>query len=133
MFLIVSQLVVAILGIAICVLATWGLYAPKKLTQLVLKVVDQHFGLYFAVTVRLILGLSLIVASTASPFPRVFQVLGWIAIFAAAGLLWLGRRRMRKFVAVFERFSPLIIRLWLLFGIAFGAFLIYGVGYIQKF
>jgi hypothetical protein len=96
-------------------------------------VVDQHFGFSFAVTVRLILGLALIIAAPASPFPRVFQVLGWITIFAAAGLLWLGRRRMRNFVGWFERSTPLVIRLWLIFGIAFGALMIYGVSDIQQF
>jgi hypothetical protein len=57
----------------------------------------------------------------------VFEILGWFAIVAAVVILFAGRDRLRRFVAWFEQSSPAMIRVWLLFGIAFGAFLVYGV------
>ncbi len=122
-----SQIVILVLGITVCVLALWGVYAPEKLVKLVSGVMDQDWGIYFAVIVRVLLGLALIIAAPDSRFPLIFQVLGGIAIIAAAGLAFMGRKRIRGLITWFERFSPAIVRLWLLFGVAFGGFLIYGV------
>ena len=122
-----SQIIVLILGITVCVLAAWGVYAPEKLVKLVAGAMNQEWGIYLAVLVRLLLGLALIIAAPDSRFPLIFQALGWIAIVAAAVLAFMGRERIRRLVAWFERFSPPIIRVWLLFGMAFGGFLIFGV------
>jgi hypothetical protein len=74
------------------------------------------------------LGSALIIIAPVSPFPIVYQTLGVIAIVAAFALVIMGRERVRKFIAWFsERFSEAIIRLWLLFGMACGGFLVYGV------
>ncbi len=127
MVVIGSQIVVLVLGITVCVLSAWGGYAPEKLVRLVTGVMDQEWGIYLAVIVRLLLGLALVIAAPYSRFPLVFQALGWIAIVAAVALAFMGRERLRRLVAWFERFSPAIIRLWLLFGVAFGGFLIYGI------
>jgi hypothetical protein len=126
MLVTVSQVVVVIVGVVVGVLAIWGTFAPNKLLSLVKSVMNQDFGIYAAVVIRLLLGAALIIAAAGSRFPVIFQALGWIAILAALGLAIIGQKRMRKFVAWFDRFSPALIRLWLLLGIAFGVFLIYG-------
>ena len=54
-------------------------------------------------------------------------ILGWFGIVAAVIIVLAGRARLRRFVAWFEQSSQTMIRVWLLFGIAFGAFLVYGV------
>ena len=128
MHIFVSQIIVLVIGGIVIVGAGWGMFAPGKLMMFVTSAVDQHWGIYIAVTVRLALGLALITVAPASLFPVVFQVLGWIAIVAAVALAVAGRERVRRFIAWWsERFSESIIRMWLLFGIAFGAFLVYGV------
>lgn len=120
--------VVLVFGVTIFVAAGWGIFAPEKLLTLVTSTIDQHWGIYFAVIVRLVLGAALIGVAPASLFPIVFQALGLIAIVAALALLVAGRERIREFIVWWsERFSTLIIRMWLLFGMAFGAFLVYGV------
>ena len=89
---------------------------------------DADWGIYFAVLVRLALGAALIVSAPDSRFPLVFLTLGWVAIAAAIAAALLGRVRLRRFVNWWvEWFSPSTARLWLLFAIAFGAFIIYGV------
>lgn len=122
-----SELIIIALGISVCVLSAWGIYTPARLVKLVSGVMDHGSGIYFAVIVRLLLGLALIIVAPDSRFPLTFEVLGWIAIIAAVGLALMGRNRVRRFIGWFERFSLAIVRLWLLFGIAFGGFLIYGV------
>ena len=124
----ISQIMVLIIGGTVVVLAGWGMFAPGKLMMFVRSAMDQHWGMYIAIAVRLVLGLALISVAPSSLFPVVFQVLGWIAIISAVVLAAVGRERVRRLIAwVSERFSASIIRLWLLFGIAFGAFLVYGV------
>jgi hypothetical protein len=124
----VSQIIVLVIGGTVIVLAGWGMFAPDKLMTFVTSAMDQHRGMYIAIAVRLALGLALISVAPASLFPVVFQVLGWIAIISAIALAAAGRERVRRLIAwVSERFSAFMVRLWLLFGIAFGAFLVYGV------
>ena len=125
---IVSQIAVLLIGVTIVVLAGWGVFAPEKLMTLVTSAMDRHWGIYVAVTVRLVLGSALIIVAPVSLFPMVFHVLGVIAIVAAIALLLMGRERIRRFIAWWsERSSAPIVRMWLLFGIAFGGFLVYGV------
>jgi hypothetical protein len=128
MVITVSQIVILLVGISLCVFAAGGIYAPQKLLQLVKGMMDEDWGIYFAVSVRLLLGLALITIAAGSRFPFVFLILGWVAIVAAVVAVFIGRDRLRRFVNWwFERFSPQGIRLWLLFALAFGGFLIYGV------
>ena len=128
MVILLSQISLLAIGVTIIVLAGWGLFAPEKLMTFVTSAMDKHWGIYIAVIVRLVMGSALIIVAPASPFPIVFQALGVIAIVAAIVLALMGRERMRRFIAWFsERFSAPIIRLWLLFGVAFGGFLVYGV------
>ena len=123
----VSQVIVLVLGVTICVFSVWGAYAPEKLIKLVAGVADHAWGLYFAVLLRLVLGLALILAAPDSRFPLVFQALGWLAIAAAVALAVMGQQGIRRLVAWFARFSAAIIRVWLLVGMAFGGFLVFGV------
>ena len=128
MVTLVSQISLLVIGVTIIVLAGWGIFAPEKLMTFVTSATDKSWGIYVAVIVRLVMGSALIIVAPVSHFPVVFQVLGVIAIVAAIALALMGRERLRRFMAWFsERFSAPIIRLWLLFGVAFGGFLVYGV------
>lgn len=122
-----SELIIVFVGILVCAFSGWGIFAPQRLVQMVSVVMAKDWGIHAAVAVRLLLGLALIIAAPVSRFPLIFQILGWIAIVAAVVLALMGRDRLRKFVSWFERISPLLTRVWLVFGFAFGGFLIYGV------
>jgi hypothetical protein len=124
----VSQIFVLLIGVTVIMLAGWGVFAPEKLMTFVGSAMDKYWGIYVAVIVRLILGSALIIVAPASRFPAIFEALGVIAIVAAIALAFMGRERMRRFITWWsERFSVLFVRLWLLFGVAFGGFLVYGV------
>lgn len=128
MAILISQITVFIIGATVALLALWGVFAPAKLMTWVSTVMDKDWGIYIAVIVRLLLGIALIIAARASPFPVVFQVLGAIAILAAVALVLIGRAPVRRLIGWFsEHMSAAMVRVWLLFGIAFGGFLIYGV------
>ena len=128
LLIIVSQIIVLLIAVTVIVLAGWGMFAPEKLMAFVSSAMDKYWGIYIAVIVRLLLGSALIIVAPVSLFPMVFHVLGVIAIVAALALVVMGRERIRRFIAWWsQRFSASIVRMWLLFGIAFGGFLVYGV------
>ena len=122
-----SQILVLAFGVLVCALSAWGMYAPDRLWKLVNGAMEKDWGIQVAVIARLLLGAALIVSAPDSLFPLTFEILGWFAIAAAVIILLLGRERLRNFISWFEHFSHAAIRLWLLFGIAFGAFLIYAI------
>ena len=66
-----SQIVVLVLGVTVCALSAWGIYAPERLLKLVNGVMGQERGIYIAVIVRLLLGLALILAAPDSRFPLI--------------------------------------------------------------
>ena len=128
MAIFVSQIIVLVIAVTVIVLDGWGIFAPEKLRTLVTSAMDKSWGIYLAVIVRLVLGSALIVVAPVSLFPIVFQVLGLMTIVAAIAVVLIGRERIRRLLAwLSERFSALIVRLWLLFGMAFAGFLVYGV------
>jgi hypothetical protein len=128
MLVLTSKITVLVIGVTVLVLAGWGIFVPEKLRTWVSSTMDKHWGIYIAVIVRLVLGSALIVVAPASRFPVVFQVLGLLTIVVAIVVALMGRERIRRFLAWFsERFSAPVIRLWLLFGMAFAGFLVYGV------
>jgi cobalamin synthase len=122
----VAIAIIVILASAICVLCIWGFLVPSRLLGFVRRFFDTRGGLTVAVAVRLLLGASLIVAAPSSRFPRFFEFVGWIALIAAVALLFAGRRIVDRLLGWAERLPFALTRLWLIFGLAFGAFLIYG-------
>ena len=122
-----SQIIVLALGVIVCALSVWGIYAPDKIWNLVNGLMNKDWGIYVAVIARLLLGAALIIAAPGTRFPLAFEILGWFTIVAAVMILIIGRDKLRRFGTWFQRFSPAMIRTWLLFGVAFGAFLIHGI------
>lgn len=122
-----SYVLVMVLGVTVLMLAAWGIFSPDSLVRMVTNAMDQSYGMYLAVIVRLILGAALIIVAPVSRFPVIFEVLGWLTLIAAAGVIIVGRERIRRVLAWFAQSSAAMIRLWLLFGMAFAGFLVYGV------
>lgn len=123
----ISQIIVLALGVIICLVSVWGFVAPERFWKMVDGVMEKDWAIHFAVILRLLLGAALILAAPLSRFPTVIEVLGWIAIVAAIAILFMGRSRLKKFIAWFQRMTDAMVRVWLVFGFAFGAFLVYAV------
>jgi hypothetical protein len=121
------RMVILLFGCAVCGLSIWAMAAPWQLRKLVRATTESTLGYYLAVGVRLLLGIALIQVAPGSGFPLVFAIIGWLSIVAAIGLLLAGRNLQRKVVAWFDRWSDSAIRAWLILGVAFGVFLVYGI------
>ncbi len=112
----VARIVVLLMGAAGSLLSAWGMFAPENLIGRVREVLDRDSGIYIAVGARLLVGVALI-----------FNIIGAFAIVAAAAIPFIGRARLVQMIGWFERFPSAAIRAWVLFGFAFGVFLIYGI------
>jgi hypothetical protein len=88
---------------------------------------EKGWVIYVAVIVRLLLGVLLILAAPETRFPAFFKALGTLFIAAAIVITFVGRDRVSIIMTWFEKLSPLAVRLWLLFGLAFAGLLIYAV------
>jgi len=121
--------VIAIFGVLVCLGSLVGIAAPGRLIGVVRAVMDRPGGLYLAVIVRVALGVLLIAAAEAARFPTAFLALGWIAIAAALAIPFVGYVRLMRLVEWFAGMPAVAIRAWLVFGFAFGGFLIYGAGF----
>ena len=127
MIVTISQIIIFLFGIAICIVCALGIYAPSRLIQAVIKNWNKTWGIYAAVIVRILLGVLLIIAAPETRFPVVFKTLGWLSIIAAIVIPFIGRTRLNRFMNWFTNLSPTLVRLWLLFGIVFGGFLIFSI------
>jgi hypothetical protein len=111
---------------AIGIACIWGFLVPARLTGLVRKFWDRKPSLTVAVVARLVLGAMLISVAPESRFPVVFQVIGGLAIFAAILLPIIGKERIGRLIAWLDEMPDALTRVWLIFGLAFSLFLIYG-------
>jgi uncharacterized protein YjeT (DUF2065 family) len=98
---------------------------PEILSRYLQKIKDSPVIHFLAVVVRLLLGYLLIHQSALSRFPRVIEVLGWIAIVAAIVLLFIGRRNFKRLMSWALTIAQRLGRVAGVFATAFGVFIIY--------
>lgn len=121
-----ARFAVIVFGLLICGMCLWGFVKPVGLIGLVKTVARGPTGIYVAVGVRVVLGAALIAIAPFAMFPLLFRILGWVTLAAALGLLIVRRRGMLWVLGLFDGVSPTFIRMWLVFGLVFGALLVYG-------
>ena len=121
----IAKVIIFLFGAATCIVCALGIYAPNRLIEAVKSIWGKRWGIYAAVIVRLLLWALLIFAAPYVRFPAVFKVLGWLSIIAAILIPTVGRTRFGRLINWFTALPSSLIRFWLLFGIAFGGFLIF--------
>lgn len=108
-----------------------GLGLVGVVTPGVLVTIGQHSvtpaGLYVVAALRVIIGLVLLGASSASRMPRTLRFLGIVALVAGVMTPFLGVERARAIMNWLLAPGPVVLRLWALLAIAFGSFIIHVV------
>jgi len=121
------QISILLFGIAICTVCVLSLFSPFTLIRTVRSIGEKNWMVPSAVISRLILGAALILSATDSKFPSFFFTIGWLSFLSAFIVLIMGRERINNFLNWLEGRPPLILRLWMVIGAAFGGSIIYGV------
>ncbi len=120
-----SLTIVLLFGVVVSLLSLYGLTKPVDLIDKVINFWNKPAGMMAAVSIRVLLGLCLILAAAGSHFPTTFHVLGAITLLSAVIILLAGKSRVDALISWIRGISPVFIRLWLLFGVLFGLFLVY--------
>ena len=118
------KIIIALVGGLICLAGLIILVSPEKFRNVMNSFAGQPRFL-FAVIARIIIGAILLLEASNLKFTLVMQIIGGISILAAVVLLLMGQDRMDRMIDWFMKMSDDIFRIWSVFAIAFGAFLIY--------
>jgi len=118
-------LTMTLLGILIILLCIWGFVAPKALFKAVLDVWNRPWGIYFAIATRIALGIMFVLAADQTRFPGVIRALGYLMVVAALLIGVMGRQKTDKFINWWKDKPLTFLRVWLVFGIIFAAFIVY--------
>ena len=115
-----------LVGLLILVLGLVGAVAPGVLVTIGQRSVTPA-GLYVVAALRVIIGLVLFGASSASRMPRTFRVVGIVVLVAGLTTPFLGVERARAIMNWMLAPGPVVMRLWALVAVAIGSFVIYAV------
>jgi hypothetical protein len=115
-----------LVGLLIVALGLVGIVAPG-----VLVTIGRHsvtpVGLYVVAALRVVIGLVLLGASSASRMPRTLRVCGIVALVGGLATPFLGVERAHAIMNWWLAAAPMVMRLWAVFAATFGGFIIYAV------
>ena len=117
-------LVVAAFGALFVVIGLVGLVQPDRFRSLFAGM-DSQLRFILAIAIRVVMGALLWWLADDLRHPQVMRIIAAIAIFAAVGILIMGRGRLDKLVEWWLSLSDGLLRLSALFAGAFGAYLVY--------
>ena len=100
---------------------------PEFIFSMLTKYGDSLSLQIFAVIVRILFGVALVIGASESKYPIVLQIFGWLLISVALVIGGIGRERFKKVVKWSVKLPTLIYRLASVLSILFGCFLIYAV------
>jgi hypothetical protein len=125
----ISLLHGVILGVAIMItmLCIYGVLSPRSLTNWLVGFWPKPYAMPMAIIGRLVLGVVFILAAETSRFPDFFTIVGGLSIAAAVLIPIVGKEKVGKVIAWGGEQSPMVMRLWCLFGVMIGLLLGYGV------
>ncbi len=119
------KIIIALVGGLICLAGLFIVISPAKFRDLFNKFTGQPRYL-FAIIFRILFGAILLWDAANLKFSFAMQIIGGISILAAIVLLLMGQDRVDRMIDWFmSKFSDELMRVWSVFALAFGAFLIY--------
>ena len=117
-------LLVAAFGALFVVIGLVGLAQPDRFRSLFAGM-DSQLRFILAIAIRVVMGALLWWLADDLRHPQVMRIIAAIAIFAAVGILIMGRGRLDKLVVWWLSRSDGLLRLSALFAGAFGAYFVY--------
>jgi len=111
-------------GLIVAAIGILGMAAPMLLLD-TMRLAQSQAGLYVVAALRIAFGLALLGAAAASRLPRTLRVLG--VIFVVAGIIspFFGVERIREILDWWSAQGPLFMRVWAVFPVLLGLFIVY--------
>ena len=120
------QLVALALSVSLVVLGVLSVIAPARALDIA-RVFDSPGGLYALATIRLVLGVVILLAGPASREPEVLRIIGIVIGVAGVITPLVGLDRQRRLLNWWAGRGLGFQRAWAAVGVAFGLFLVYAV------
>ena len=118
------RIIVAGIGFFGVLIGMVGLLAPERFRAL-FKLTTSQTRFLVAIIVRLVVGAFFWIAADELRLPQVMRIIAAISIFAAVGILFMGRERLDGLIDWWLSRPDGLLRLSALFAATFGGFLIY--------
>ena len=118
-------ILIIIFGTLTCLAGIVILFNPEIVFGILRKNSDKIELHIVAVVMRLVLGAFLIYQSSASKYPFVIEIIGWLSIVAAVFFAVIGRNNFSKLMAWALSQVKTLGRVGGVIAMAFGAFLIH--------
>ena len=119
--------IVLLFGVFILLGSVTLIVNPKYIFGIFTKYGETLSIHIFAIIVRIILGIALVIAAADSKYPIALQILGWLTLIVVLVLSAIGRERFKSLIKWSMGINPSIQRVMGLFGILFGSLLFHAV------
>ncbi len=116
--------VVSIFGVLITLIGLIGIVVPRYFIEVIGNWKSES-RFIAAVGIRMVMGVICLSAAPASRMPVVVQVIGIIAIVAAASALLVGRERLDRLIDWWLERPPIIVRMSAAFAAGFGILMVF--------
>jgi hypothetical protein len=116
----------AIFSVLVVAMSLYGVISPPKILAFSRRFAVSP-GIWIATAVRVVLALLLWFTSPVCQTPLVFEVLAALVLVAAITVPAIGAARLIRLVDRLESWPTVVVRLQGLFGIGFGAFLLWSI------
>ena len=131
MIIAVAKLIVIMFGIFIILVGFLMLFRPKKARELLRKFASTKIINYSEITIRLIVGIALVLYSDLCKFPEIFKILGWFMVVTALILYCVPRKLHHKFsTRSADMIKPIYFRFISPLAFIFGGLIIYNTNWI---
>ena len=126
-----AKWIVIMFGIFIISTGFIMLFNPKKARMALRKFASTNFINYTEITIRLVVGIALILYSDFCKFPESFKIFGWFMLITALILYCVPRKVHHKFsTKSADIIKPIYFRFISPFAFLFGGLIIYNVNWI---
>lgn len=126
-----AKWIVILFGLFIIASGFLMLLKPKKAQELLRKFAGTNFINYTEITIRLIVGIALILYSDFCKSPEIFKILGWFMLITALILYCVPRKLHHKFaMRSADIIKPFHFRIISPFAFLFGSLIIYNTNWI---
>ncbi len=117
-------ILIAGLGVLIAFVGALGILSPEKFRGL-LQQWPSRGRFWSAILIRLLIGALFLWLADELRYPLAMKIFGGISIFAAVGILIMGRESLDRLVAWWLGRGDGLLRLSTLFAMLFGVFLVH--------
>jgi len=120
--------IILLFGIFIIFAGVVLIVSPDYIINHFKKYGDSFSLHFFAVLIRVILGVAFLIGASGSKYPLILQTFGWLSIASAIVLSVIGREKFKSLIKwVINKKLPLFQRSMGFFAILLGCFFIYAV------